>query len=543
MQDLLQTNIDCCNDLEKWLMAESSLLMLVNEALMGHYIEYCRDTSHEHNKQRYLHDERIVKPLLNRYQQLFDEKVANSPFIDGISANLKRLITLKRQGLRTMTPQIAPLESREGELIARHNEIKSQFTVMWEGTPQTVYQMRVHLKSSDRVVREKAWRATKEARKMIGDELDEIMDELIRVRHSIAEKAGFKNYVEYQFAKKNRIDYTIADCKRLHEVVREHIIPIYTEIQKNHRYVLGIESYRPWDVYASHGQHSSQNAFADSSELFEGVERMVRRVDHDVADLLIRMRNSELLDMDNRPNKTGTFMAPLHASRTAFLQVNAAGQNLDISTTIHELGHCFHNHQYRHVDHLLYRRPPQEVTELASTGLEYLCLDKYDEFYEEKPRQRAAAFERVRDGLENIVLACLMDKFQHWIYENPHHTKEERHETFNILARYFTHAGIDSHGLQDSLSLEWQELPHLYIVPLYMIEYAFAELAAIQLWNIYASSPEEAIDGYKSALALGNTRGIPEIYTMAGINFDFSKRTVLQCADRLRSIFIERGIA
>ena len=147
-----------------------------------------------------------------------------------------------------------------------------------------------------------------------------------------------------------------------------------------------------------------------------------------------------------------------------------------------------------------------------------------------------AAMERVRDGLENIVLACLMDKFQHWIYENPHHTREERCEKFTIFAKNFTHAGLDSHGVQDSLTLEWQELPHLYVVPLYMIEYAFAELAAIQLWNIYTLSPQKAIDGYKAALSLGNTRGIPDIYAIAGIDFDFSKGTVLQCADRLRSI-------
>jgi len=330
-----------------------------------------------------------------------------------------------------MTTEIATLESREGELIARHNEIKSQFIVTWEGTPQTAYQMLVYLKSDDREVRERAWRATKEARGLIRDELDEIMDELIQIRHNIAQSAGFDNYVEYQFAKKNRLDYTISHCKKFHNVVEEHIVSIYKEVQRNHQSQLGVDAYRPWDRYAGIDSTALQTAFDDSGALFEGVVRMLRRVDDDIANLLLQMKTSELLDLDTRPNKTGTFMAPLHGSRTAFLQVNASGQNLDISTTIHELGHCFHNHQYRHVNLLLYRRPPQEVTELASTGLEYLCLDKYDEFYEDPFTQRSASLERVRDGLEQIILASMIDQFQHWIYENPTHTKEERRGMFS----------------------------------------------------------------------------------------------------------------
>lgn len=517
-------------------MAESSFLMLVSEAMMGHYIVYVRDTSNQYNKQRYLNDERVIKPLLNRYQQLFDEKVVTSPFVNHISEKLQRLIMLKRQSLTTMTAEIATLESREGELIARHNQIKSQLTVMWEGATQTVYQMRVHLKSADRATREKAWRGTKEARKIIRDELDDIMDELINVRHNIAQTAGFNNYLEYQFVKKNRSDYTITHCKKFHDVVEEQVVPIFREAQRSHKSQLGVESYRPWDAYASNGSQALQHTFVDSGELFDGIVRMLRRLDNDIVNLLLHMRDSELLDLDTRPNKTGTFMVPLHASRTAFLQINAAGQNLDISTTIHELGHCFHNFKYRHVGYLPYRRPPQEVTELASIGLEYLCLDKYDEFYREQSDQRAAVFERVRDGLKNIILASLMDKFQHWIYENPNHTRQERHEMFNALARNFTHSGFDSSDLEDSMSLEWQELPHLYVVPLYMIEYAFAELAAIQLWNVYESSPEKAIEGYKAALALGNTKGIPEIYQVAGLDFNFSESTVQRCSNKLRSI-------
>ena len=49
-----------------------------------------------------------------------------------------------------------------------------------------------------------------------------------------------------------------------------------------------------------------------------------------------------------------------------------------------------------------------------------------------------------------------------------------------------------------------------------------AQLGAIGLWMQYKQDPQQAIQHYITALSLGGTRTLPELYAAAGLKFDLS---------------------
>ncbi len=90
---------------------------------------------------------------------------------------------------------------------------------------------------------------------------------------------------------------------------------------------------------------------------------------------------------------------------------------------------------------------------------------------------------------------------------------------------------INWDGLIREKEFMWQKQLHIFEVPLYYIEYGIAQLGAIAIWKKYKENPEKALDQFESALSLGYSVPIPEIYDTAGISFDFSENYVKALMD------------
>ena len=83
-----------------------------------------------------------------------------------------------------------------------------------------------------------------------------------------------------------------------------------------------------------------------------------------------------------------------------------------------------------------------------------------------------------------------IDKFQHWIYENPKHTLEERTENWYGSIMNFHSETVDWNGLEEYQKNFWQKQLHLFEVPFYYIEYGIAQLGAIGLWMQFKKNKE-----------------------------------------------------
>ena len=122
-----------------------------------------------------------------------------------------------------------------------------------------------------------------------------------------------------------------------------------------------------------------------------------------------------------------------------------------------------------------------------------------------------------------------VDAFQHWIYTNEH-DNVDRCRKWSSLQSNFS-PNVDWSGLEDILNYQWQKQLHLYEVPFYYIEYAMAQLGAIAVWKNYKTNKDLALEQYKKALSLGYTKSIGEIYTEAGIEFNFTSDYIKDLCD------------
>jgi oligoendopeptidase F len=172
-----------------------------------------------------------------------------------------------------------------------------------------------------------------------------------------------------------------------------------------------------------------------------------------------------------------------------------------------------------------------EIAEVASMSMELFTMDHWDLFFEDKndlARAREHQLERV---ITIFPWIATIDKFQHWIYENPHHSLEERKQKWMEILEEFSSHSVDWTGLEQFREYGWQKQLHLFEVPFYYIEYGIAQLGALGLWMQYKHNKENALQNYIQALSLGGMRTLPELYAAAGLKFDFAKDQIKQLMD------------
>jgi oligoendopeptidase F len=233
------------------------------------------------------------------------------------------------------------------------------------------------------------------------------------------------------------------------------------------------------------------------------------------------------LDLDSRKGKApGGYNMPLAESGAPFIFMNAAAQMSDLTTMVHEAGHAVHSFLAHELALTGFKEYPTEMAEVASMSMELFTMDHWDVFFDNEEEMKRAKRHQLERVITIFPWIAIIDKFQHWVYENPSHSLEERREQWLNILNNFTSVSIDHSGLEKFRSYGWQKQLHLFEVPFYYIEYGIAQLGAIGMWKQYRKNPKQALENYMSALSLGGTKTLPELYKAAGIDFDFSANNI-----------------
>jgi oligoendopeptidase F len=297
---------------------------------------------------------------------------------------------------------------------------------------------------------------------------------------------------------------------------------------------LRLDALRPWDLSVDPFGRSPLKPFATADELSEKGLSVFRDVDSELASQFDYLRGHGLLDLANRKGKApGGYQTTLEDDRLPFIFMNAVGIDGDLRTLLHEGGHAFHSLACRGEPLAAYRDAPIEFCEVASMSMELLGARSLDMFYNQADADRS-----YRQLLEGIVLIlpwiATVDAFQHWIYTRPDHTREERRAAWNGLLDRFG-GRVDWSGHEEARSNSWHRQLHIFLYPFYYIEYGIAQLGALQVWRNAKSDRAGAIAAYRRGLALGGSRPLPELFSAAGILFDFTETTLRPLIDSVRS--------
>jgi oligoendopeptidase F len=531
-EELKQRPLNNLAELEQWLKDISELEAVVSEDACWRQIRMTCDTTDKQLEEAFTYFCMEIQPKLQPYADALNRKLLNTDLSKELGDNYATYLRSVRKQVKLFREQNVPLLAELSVMAQQYGVISGKMTIEVNGQEYTLQQAAKFLENSDRALREEVFRKTNERRLQDKDTLDKLYTALVEKRDQVAKNAGFANYRDYKFEDLGRFDYTKEDCFQFHAAVKEHILPLVKDIQQRQAKKLGLEVLRPWDADAEAPGTTPLEPFQTGAELVNKAIACFDELGPFFGNCLRVMQQMGRLDLESRKGKApGGYNCPLAETGVPFIFMNAAGQMKDLTTMVHEGGHAVHSFLSHYLPLSAFKEYPMEIAEVASMSMELFTMDHWDIFFSDKEELRRAKMQQLERAITIFPWIATIDKFQHWVYEHPQHTVEERTAAWVNILNEFTTDMVDWSGLEAYRAISWQRQLHLFEVPFYYIEYGIAQLGAIAMWKQYKENKQQALDNYVKALSLGGTRTLPELYKTAGIRFDFSPAYVKELAD------------
>lgn len=539
--NLLMRDLTSLDAVRQWLHDRSELESIISEDLAWRYINMTRYTENQEYSKRYEDFVVNIQPQIAPVSDQLNKKAAGSPFLNVLEKEpgFDIMIRSLKKDIEIFREENVPLYTEITTEQQKYAQLSGAMTVDIDGQEKTLQQASVLLMSVDRKKREEVYHKITNRRLQDKTELDNLFTQLIHLRDKVARNAGFINFRDYMFKSLGRFDYTPQDCFSFHQSIQSEVVPILNAFAADRKKALKVEALRPWDKAVDPEGKDPLKAFNDGQDLTEKTIECFYKLDPYLGQCLSIMKEMGHLDLESRKGKApGGYNYPLSEIGVPFIFMNATSTLRDMVTIMHEGGHAIHNFLTRELELNDFKSTPSEVAELASMSMELISMDHWDIFFTNPDDLKRAKREHLEDLIETLPWVATIDKYQHWLYENPNHSPEERRQNWNRIFDEFSDSVTDWGGLQDAKDYLWQKQLHLYEVPFYYIEYGMAQLGAIAVWRNYRADKQKGLRGYMNALKLGYMKRIPEVYQAANIKFDFSRAYIRELMD-----FVKKELA
>lgn len=529
---LIDRAVDSDQAFETFILDRSELEAAIGELGASLYIDMTCQTQDTDKSDAYQKFTTDVMPIISELSHSLDEKFVRLLGDFKIDQNRYLVYTRnKKSDIEIFRQENIDLSTQVSLLSQEYQKLTGSMTAEFLGEEKTLVQIGTNLLKTDRKLREDAWRTITKRRLQDSTKIDDLFDEMLTIRRKIAKNAGVENFRDYMFKAYNRFDYSTDDCKKFHETVAEVVMPIVEEINKKRRENMNLDTLRPWDIKVDPLGAEPLKPFSKTEDLINGTKNIFNKLDQELGKKFTQMQELGLLDLENRKGKApGGYQSTLPESRKPFIFMNAVGTDQDVRTLLHESGHAFHAFACADNDLVDYRRAPMEFCEVASMSMELLANDYIREFYNEQDAKLSTK-NHLEQVIDILPWVATIDKFQHWIYESGENSREQRSKMFATIYDEFGGSLIDYSGLEREKENLWHRQLHIFQVPFYYIEYAIAQLGALQIWLNAKTDKAAALRDYKNALALGGSKPLPELFEAAKIKFDFSKETIKPLMD------------
>ena len=542
VNDLLERKLTCSKCIETLISDSSNLAEHISETGALLYIGMTCDTENSEKKDEFLNFVENVRPKLSEFSDKLNRRIIDHSSLEDLPERYNLMIRGIESDIEIFRVENIPLGVEQTKLVTKAQGITGAMTVEFEGKERTFPEMRGFLESNDRTQRKEAWKSMVNRWMENSEELSEIFDKLIKIRHQIALNAGFKSYTDYMFRAMHRFDYSVEDCLIFHKSIEEICMPIVKKINSERKSSFGLNKLSPWDVNEKSGSGPDiagklpLRPFETVDEMVTKLSQLFHNMSNDLGAKFDKLVEMDTLDLETRKGKApGGYQYYLEKSRIPFIFMNAAGLQGDLETMIHESGHAFHSLYCGHLELIDERDYPIEFAEVASMSMELLTQPGWSIFYEEQEDADRAKISHLEGVIFLLPWIATIDAFQHWIYANPEHTREERKLQWISLRERFGSV-MDWDGNEDFRELSWQQQGHLFGVPFYYVEYGIAQLGALQLWQTHRKNPKKALKDYSNAMELGNTKTLPDLFAAAELELGFD-------AEHLNSLIGEVEIA
>ncbi|WP_252502660.1 M3 family oligoendopeptidase [Sporosarcina sp. Marseille-Q4943] len=479
------------------------------------YIRSSIDTNDDfYQTEREYFDE--IGPEFQELGTAFYKELVKTPFRKELEEKWgTQLFALADNAIKSFSPEVLPLLQQENKLTSEYAKLVASAQIEFDGKTLTLAQLGPYAESTDRGVRKSAMEASYSFYAENGDTFDRIYDDLVKVRHEIATKLGFKNFVELGYARMNRIGYDAAMVENFRDQVRDYIVPLATKLYERQAERIGVEKLKFYDQSLN---FLSGNATPKGSPewIIENGKRMYAELSPETDEFFKYMTEKHLLDLEAKKGKeAGGYCTFIDDYDSPFIFSNFNGTSGDIDVLTHEAGHAFQVYCSRNIGIPEYVWPTHEGAEIHSMSMEFFTWPWMELFFEEDTEKYK--FAHLSSGLLFLPYGVAVDEFQHAIYEKPEMTPEERKAEWKRIEKtYLPMRDYDGNPYLETGSV-WQRQSHIYEVPFYYIDYTLAQICAFQFWKRSFEDRDAAWKDYLHLCKLGGSKPFTELVKEASL--------------------------
>jgi len=487
-------------------------------------VRHSIDTNDEfYDKENEYMDE--ISPILFGFTNDFYKALVNSKFKDELIQKYgKFLFDLAENTLKTFSPEIIPDAQEENRLSSKYSKLIASAKIDFDGKELNLSQMVPYTQSKDRNVRIEAAKKVAQFFSENQDEFDNIYDSLVKVRTRMAQKMGYKNFVEFGYKQLSRLEYDAKMVEGYRKQVLENIVPLHTELRERQGKRLGVDKLKFYDEAI---KFNSGNADPHGSPewILNNGKTMYKELSKETDEFFTFMTENNLLDLLSKKGKmSGGYCTYIPEHKAPFIFANFNGTSHDIDVLTHEAGHAFQVYQSRGFEVPEYLWPSYEACEIHSMSMEFLTWPWMDLFFENDTDKYK--FIHLSEALLFIPYGVTVDEFQHWVYENPEATPKERREKWiEIEKKYLP---TRDYGEVEELKngIFWFRQGHIFSSPFYYIDYTLAQVCAFQFWIKSRENREKAWKDYLNLCKLGGSKPFFELMKSANLKNPFEEGTL-----------------
>ena len=472
-----------------------------------------------------------LRPKMTGLDNALRRKFLASPLRKDLEAELGGYLFARWEtDVTAYDPVVEPFAVKEAGLQDEYTALLAQVVFDFHGERRNLPQMGKFSEDPNRDLRREAaivkWQFFSEN----AEELDRIYDDLVHVRTETARELEYRNFIELGYRRLTRTDYGSAEVARYREQIVSEIVPLAQKIAQQQARDLGLDELMIWDeqVYDPSGAPKPPQEYdrmlSVAREAFSGLGPEIGGF----AELMI---DRDLLDLRSRDRKAGGgFCTSFPTYGVPYIFANFNGTTHDVNVLVHEMGHAFQSYSSREIAISDYLWPTYEACEVHSMSMEFFTWPQLDRFFGgDAQRYRT---QHLKSSIMFLPYGAAVDHFQHFVYENPDASPEERRAFWKQLdatylpwRRYGGIEHLENGGY-------WQNQRHIYQMPFYYIDYTLAMCCALQFWAKSLDDYDGALADYRALCARGGKLPFQELVRSAGLRSPFDTGVLHDVARR-----------
>ena len=459
-------------------------------------------------------------PFFEKIAVDFYHEMVNSPFRAELTETLGDLwFTNAELRLKGFDIRIIEEMQKENALCSRYQKLLASASLDFDGKKVNLSQLRAYQLSQDRSVRKAAYAKRTEFFVEHETELDDIYDEMVKLRTGMAEKLGYKDYVELGYARMMRNSYDAETVSRFREQVKKTLVPFLAELHELRRKDISVDKLKFYDddIFFADGNPVPKGS---PDEMFQAGKKMYGELSAETLEFFDFMLRNELFDVLAKEGKAGGgYCTEFLDYGAPFVFANFNGTSEDVDVLTHECGHAFECYLANNVDILEYKECTYDVAEIHSMSMEFFTGNWMRLFFSDETEK--FLYMQLASALVFLPYGCMVDEFQHIVYENPGMTPAERKAAWLRLESeykpYLDYDGDPFFGKGGA----WQRQSHIYERPFYYIDYCIAQTCALQYRVWMETDRAAAWKSYVGLLKKAGTRTLTDIVAEAGLKSPF----------------------